>query len=444
MKRFAVFGSPIIHSFSPQIYSQLFANNNVNWSYKKILTDKPQNIIKLIKEFCLSGANITAPFKQNIIPFLDSITDDSTNISAVNTILNHNNKLLGFNTDWEGVLNSLRNYYLTKENTFNLNNKNILLIGSGNSAAAVIYGIKTFFPNCNLNIFNRHKNKARKLAEHFKINYYNTGNIFDLYNENVLIPLDKYDIIIITIPNPSIYLADMVFPKDSVLFFANYIDLDYFNKLKKQNKKLILGNEWLKEQANSAFEYYFGNDEYCKKSELSIKDIKKKLNNFKDKNIILTGFSGAGKTFIGNKIAKHFGKPFFDLDNMIEEYFNDNIPNIFINRGEEVFRKIETKLLANLLKEKQCVISLGAGAIVNKYNLKYIKKGFVVYLYTDLETSLSRINKADHPILMSKTHNEIIELYEQRKFIYFDNSDIIIESANNFTNDITKEFEVIM
>ncbi|MCL2039229.1 MAG: hypothetical protein FWG85_02235 [Bacteroidetes bacterium] len=443
MKRFAVFGSPIIHSFSPQIYSQLFANNNVDWIYKRILTQHPQNVNKFIEEFALSGANLTAPFKQSIIPFLDSITNDSSNIGAVNTILKHNNKLLGFNTDWEGVLSSLRNYYLKKDIFFDLNNKNILLIGSGNSASSVIYGLKTFFPNCNVNIFNRHKEKAKKLAERFKINYYDTENIFDLYNENAMFPFEKYDIIIITIPNPSIYLSDIIFPKNSILFFANYTDIDYFNKLKQTNKSLILGSKWLKEQAISVFEYYFANDEYCRKVKLTIKDISKELGILKDKNIILTGFSGAGKTFIGKQIAEHFSRRFYDLDKMIEEYFNDSVPNIFRNKGEKVFRKIETKLLSTL-KEKRCVISLGAGAIANKNNLKHIKKEFVVYLYADLDTSLSRIKIAERPILIDKTRNEIIELYEQRKFIYFDNSDIIVDSAENSINQIIKELEVVM
>ena len=438
MKRFAVFGSPIIHSFSPQVYAQLFANNCVYWKYKRILTDEPQNVIKFIKEFGLYGANITAPLKQKIIPFLDSITDDSTRIGAVNTILNHNDKLLGFNTDWEGVLSSLRNYYLATESIFDLNNKNILVIGSGNSAASVVYGIKTFFPDCNLNIFNRHKGKAKKLAERFKVNYLAAESIFDLNNKNTMFSLEKYDIIIITIPNPRAYLADVVFSKNSVLFFANYTDLDYFNKLKKQNKKIILGNEWLKEQAISASEYYFGYDGYCKKVELKISDIKKGLNELKNKNIVLTGFSGAGKTFIGNKIAKHFGRPFFDLDNMIEKYFNDTIANIFINEGEDAFRKIETKLLSGI-KEKRCVISLGAGAITNDNNLKYINSGFVIYLHADLETSLSRIKISEHPILANKTQKEINELYEKRKYIYFDNSDIIVESNNNNIKNIIKE-----
>ena len=98
-KKYAVFGNPIAHSFSPQIYKKLFSNNNFPASYTRILTDTPQKIIHFINVFNLSGANITFPFKQSIIPLLDSIADDAKEIQSVNTIVNQNGKLLGFNTD---------------------------------------------------------------------------------------------------------------------------------------------------------------------------------------------------------------------------------------------------------------------------------------------------------------------------------------------------------
>ena len=434
MKRFAVFGSPIIHSFSPPIYHQLFLNNEINGKYNRILTDKSGDVIKYIKEFGLSGANITAPLKNLIIPHLSDISPDSKKINAINTILNYNNKLLGYNTDWNGVLNSLQNYYYLKNKKYDLNYKKILIIGAGNSAAAAIYGIKTFFPKSNIDIINRSIERAKKIAA-----IYNSNYISEKVN---LISLNQYDVIIVTVPNPSEYLSDIQFSPQTILLYSNYTDLDYIKKIKQTNKHLIFGNEWLKEQAISAFEYYNNNNEYYKKVKLTTYKISREFNKLKNKTIFLTGFSGAGKTFIGEKIAKKMNRLFFDLDKKIEEHFNESIVDIFNKKGENIFRNYETKILSQL-ENKKYVVALGGGTILEPQNLKYIKKGVVVYLYSNLSTSLSRIDISSRPLLSKKTESEIAELYKLRKYIYFDNSDIVIESSNNAVHKIIDEINIL-
>jgi shikimate 5-dehydrogenase len=99
MKRFAVCGEPIAHSFSPFIHKQLFIKNNIEVNYARILTNNPQQVIQFFNQFDLSGINITSPLKKSIIPYCDSITDDAKEIGAVNTIIKHKEQLLGFNTD---------------------------------------------------------------------------------------------------------------------------------------------------------------------------------------------------------------------------------------------------------------------------------------------------------------------------------------------------------
>jgi len=432
-KRFAVFGSPIIHSFSPQIFHHLFEKNNIDWKYNKILTNTPKDVIKFIEEFKLCGANITAPLKNSIIPYLTSITDDSKQINAVNTIIIHNDKLFGFNTDYEGVVIALLNYHFLNNKKFNLNEKKVLIIGAGNAASAAIYGIKKFFPYSDINIFNYNIESAKKLAINYNVNY--------LSEDFNYIPLKQYDLIIITIPNPEKHFINIDFPKKAILFFANYTDINYFKKLAAKKINLILGNEWLKEQAISAFEYYFGYENFCKKITVTSLQISKEFERIQNKSIFLTGFSGAGKTFIGEKIAKYLNRPFYDLDKMIEEYLIDNIATIFKNKGEDVFRYIEKKLLLKLKKNK-CVVALGGGTITSPQNIAQIKKGFVIYLWSDLKTLLSRIDISTRPMLTNKTYTEIEELFQERKFIYFDNSDIVIENDGS-VNKIIEELATI-
>ena len=83
------------------------------------------------------------------------------------------------------------------------------------------------------------------------------------------------------------------------------------------------------------------------------------------KNIVLIGMMGSGKTTIGFKLAKKLNYEFVDIDLEIEKFENEKIFDIFINKGEKHFRKIEEKISLVLLEKNKCVISLGGGTFLN-------------------------------------------------------------------------------
>ena len=99
------------------------------------------------------------------------------------------------------------------------------------------------------------------------------------------------------------------------------------------------------------------------------------------KNIVLIGMMAAGKTTIGYKLAKALKYDFFDIDSEIEKSENEKIVNIFQDKGEEYFRKIEEKVCIDLLKVEDCIISFGGGSITNSKIRQMIKKNsFSIYL----------------------------------------------------------------
>lgn len=438
-RKFAVCGQPIKHSISPIIFEQFFKNNKLDAHYSRVSVANAEDAIYLFEQLNLSGANITTPLKHSIKKFCSDCAADAEKIDAVNTIAKYDGKILGFNTDWEGVLLSLR------DENIDLRQRKILVVGAGNAATAAIYGLQMLNPKSNITILNKSENNAKVLAEKFDVKY--------LVSEKPTTKeISDFDLLIIAIPNAEKYLNeidfnDINFAKNLILFFANYTSREYFNFLRTKNYKLILGEKWLAKQAISAFEYFYRNDDFCRGVEISEELISNYLNNFKTANIYLTGFSGAGKTSIGREFAKKTNRNFVDIDEIIVNQTNKTITEIFEKNGEEYFRHRESNILEKICKEKNQIVSLGGGTINSKKNQDQIRNsgGFVTYVFSDLETSLSRIDINSHPILATKNSREINQLFENRKSEYFRNSDLIIlnssQNPNNAIDILLEEFQ---
>ncbi len=154
MKKYGLIGYPLTHSFSKSFFERKFKNENINDRiYKNIEIEN----ITLIKEKItlenLSGFNVTSPFKEKIIPFLNKISPEAKEIQAVNTVLIKENKWIGFNTDWLGFYKTLN-----KKN----HHKSAIIIGNGGASKAIIFALKKM--NINYEIFAR-KNTKRKIID---------------------------------------------------------------------------------------------------------------------------------------------------------------------------------------------------------------------------------------------------------------------------------------
>jgi shikimate kinase len=121
----------------------------------------------------------------------------------------------------------------------------------------------------------------------------------------------------------------------------------------------------------------------------------------RERNIVLTGFKGTGKTVVGRQLAARLGYSFVDLDAVLEAESGMPIPQLFTELGEEKFREVETRVVERVATQRRCVIATGGGTVVNPANLRALKQsGVVVGLTADLETIMSRLGAAtDRPIL---------------------------------------------
>ena len=191
MKKYIVIGNPIEHSLSPKLHNYWFEKNSIdaNYSKRKIDKDEIQKVISEIRDKKLDGINITVPFKRDVIPFLDALSEESKITQSVNIIYMHNGKLIGHNTDIKGFELSL------EETQFNLKDKKIFILGAGGVVPSIIYALEKSQIS-KIIVSNRTKQRAEDLKKKFpKINVVDWGNQpeFDMIINATSLGLNKED-----------------------------------------------------------------------------------------------------------------------------------------------------------------------------------------------------------------------------------------------------------
>ena len=191
MKKYLVIGNPIEHSLSPKLHNYWFEKNNINANYSKRKIDKEevQEVISEIRNKKLDGVNVTVPFKSDVIPFLDTLSEESKITQSVNTIYTHNDKLIGHNTDIKGFELSL------EEAQFNLKDKKIFILGAGGVVPSIIYALEKSGVS-EIIISNRTKQRAEDIKKNFpNTNVVDWGNQpeFDMIINATSLGLNKKD-----------------------------------------------------------------------------------------------------------------------------------------------------------------------------------------------------------------------------------------------------------
>lgn len=258
-KIYGLIGYPVKHSVSPQIHNAAFKTIGINAVYLTFEVKKEflRKALDGVKALGIKGLNVTIPHKVNVIKYLNKLTYEANLIGAVNTILNEDGKLIGFNTDYTGVLKTFETYKI------DLTNKKIVLLGAGGAAKAIAFAIAE--KASSLIILNRTKRKAvnlvKELNKKLKVNALGNSLTFKALKNG----LKDADILINATsvgmePNVNQTLvAKELLQKDMVVFDIIYNPLE--TKLLKEAReigaKCINGVEMLVQQAAEAFKIWF-------------------------------------------------------------------------------------------------------------------------------------------------------------------------------------------
>lgn len=239
-KLFGVFGNPVLHSKSPQLYNSLFINAHVDAYYTRIRVENCEDVIQSIRDLNIIGANITTPFKECIIPMLDELSPEAEQIGAVNTIVNDNGYLKGYNTDYLGVVKSIQ------EVGIEICGQRCLILGAGGASKAAVFGLM----NAGAEVFitNRTQSKADDIANRLGCNFIRADEIDEISQ--------SIDIVVSTLL-PDVSLPDFNWNSGiKLLLDANYRKSKLSEEAQNAGTKVVRGDRWLINQAICSFSIF--------------------------------------------------------------------------------------------------------------------------------------------------------------------------------------------
>ena len=409
------------HSFSGEIHHLIglaLQKAGLAEAYPYVLQElRPDEVDSFMRAHTFSGINVTIPYKQTVIPYLDELTDIAREIGAVNTVVNRDGRLIGHNTDFYGmnVLLSLAN--------IDIEGKKVLIFGTGGTsktatAVARHGGAREILK------FSR---KAQEgcltydvLSQHLDAEVIINTTPVGMYpnDENCPLPAD-------------IALHD--FPSLCGVLDAIYHPLrtELVSEALRLGIPATGGLPMLVAQAVAATERFLNIDiptDIVRTVTAAIEAQKQ--------NVVLIGMPASGKTTVGRLLSERLQMPLFDTDEEITRVVGATSAELIQARGEHAFREIESEVIRDMIAPMSGVIvATGGGAILRDENVRRLKRnGKLIFLDRSLE---SLETTADRPL--SSDRDALRRRYEERYPRYCAVADMHLTVADGEKPEITAE-----
>jgi shikimate dehydrogenase len=238
-------------SMSPAMHNEAYKALGIDLEYefhtKQIKPEELANAMKTdLRATTICAFAVTIPHKETILKYLDEVDITAKEIEAVNTVINTNGKLKGYNTDWQGAVNTLLKFTTIKD-------KKVAILGSGGTARAIAYGLSKW--GCTISIYARNKNTASAIANQFGCKTYTWDEREKAISADIITnttPIGRKD-------NDSPLLSEGITEKH-VIFDVNYKKggTQLLNLAKSKNAIVVDGLEMLLQQGMLQFELYTG------------------------------------------------------------------------------------------------------------------------------------------------------------------------------------------
>ena len=392
--QYGCIGEHLTHSFSKEIHGAL---TDYLYELKEIPMGELDNFMTQ-RDF--KAINVTIPYKQDVIPHLKQVEEKAAMIGAVNTIVNRDGQLYGYNTDFGGMS------ALIRRTGIDLQGKKVLILGTGgtsNTAMAVA----------------RHMGAASV----FKVSRSQKPGVLT-YDTVKKEHLDA-EVLINTTPR-GMFSRERGMSIDPTLFpqlcgaidaVYNPLRTEFVLKARSMGAKAAGGLYMLVSQAVLASEIFLD----TKYPEDTVEAVYRKIKAGKE-NIVLTGMPGSGKTTVGKLLAQKLERSYLDTDALIEVKTGKTPAEIISGQGEAAFRDIETEVIQETALQTGAVIATGGGAILRGENIDALRmNGKLFFLDRPVE---QLIPTDDRPL--SATKEAIVKRHNERYSIYISTADAVI------------------
>lgn len=388
---YGLIGEKLSHSFSKEIHLSLAS---YDYQLKELTKEEVPDFIKNKK---FKAINVTIPYKETVMPYLDEISDMAKKIGCVNTIVNKNSKLYGYNTDYYGF-----SYMLTSAG-IQVKDRIVAVLGSGGASKTIVAVLTDLGAKSILIVSRNGELNYQNLGERKDIQIIINASPVGMYpnNGNCLVNLDDFPLLE--------GVADIVY---------NPSITELLRRAKEKGIKFANGLSMLVAQAKKACELFIDTTIDDSKIEEIIKKVE-----LETKNIVLVGMPGCGKTTIANQLGLLLDRTVVDLDIEFEKEYKITPAQCISTFGEQDFREKESVIVSKFCKESKLIISTGGGAVISSTNRDAIKQNsFVVWVKRDIE----KLDNKNRPL--SSSIESIKMLYETRKKYYNSVADFVVEN----------------
>ena len=394
--KYGLIGEHLTHSYSCEIHAQI-----ADYEYE-LHELAPSELGGFLTKREFNAINVTIPYKQDVIPYLDGISDTAKRIGAVNTIVNRGGKLYGDNTDFAGML------ALAKHIGVDMKGKKVIILGTGGAsktghALAEYMGAESVYY-----VSRSGKNGSityeQAVSEHSDAQVIINATPVGMFPKQGGRPIDI-----------------SAFPKLEGVLDAIYNPLRTNLILDAQERGIPAegGLYMLSAQAVHAaavFQDIPLDESLVDKAFKSVKNDKQ--------NIVLIGMPSSGKTTVGRILAEKCGKELADTDEYIVKKIGMPIADFFAKHGEAEFRKIEKETVAGLASTGGKIIATGGGAVLDAENVRALKQnGVLVFLDRRPENLIAT---DDRPLASRRSALE--KLYAERYDIYCAAAEVHIDA----------------
>ena len=426
-EKYGLIGKTLVHSYSKEIHEAL---GRYQYQLFSLAEDEMPDFINA-RDF--RGLNVTIPYKKDVIPLCDEVTDLARGIGAVNTLFWKNASgtgssesisqedriLVGHNTDYEGFL------YAASRAGIDFEGKGVLILGTGGTslmarrAAADQNAAKIY-------IASRHPETDPPSGSEIQ----DAGILSTVSYDQLPEIAASIDVIVNTTPvgtfpnnmQQVIRLKDFPGCQAVIDVIYNPFKTALLLEAEKLGLKYTNGLPMLVAQATAAAGYFLGTPgAFQKENQRIIKSMQQQMG-----NIVLIGMPGTGKSIIGKLLSELTGKTLQDTDAKIEEEAEMTIPEIFEKEGEAGFRDRESAICKKLGKERNLIIATGGGAILRPENVAALRQnGTLVHI----TRSIDKLPTRGRPL--SKNIEALKKMEAQRMPLYKSAADITFR--NNYT-----------
>ncbi len=387
------------HSFSKEIHARLA-------DYRYELQElSPCEVADFLMQRDFRGINVTIPYKQTVIPFLDEISPIAKSIGAVNTIVHRDGRLIGYNTDFWGMK------YLLEVEKINLQGKKVLIFGTGGTSKTA-RAVASHLGAREIIVVSRTESEGVITYEMASARH-NDARIIINTTPAGMYPHEEdkpYDIDLADFPALEGLLDAIYHPLRSELVLA----------ARKRGVRAIGGLTMLVVQAAVAVEKFLDTP----LSPQRVAAVDREIRMSKE-NIVLIGMPGCGKSSVGARLAKKYDRRLLDTDTVVRE-MTGKTPAVLIEQGgEAAFRDIEAEALRRVAAESGVVIATGGGAVLREENVRRLRRnGRLIFL--DRPPEELPVTD-DRPL--SRDRERLMQRYAERIDKYRAAADVILPVA---------------